>query len=54
MKQPKAMKEIHKIREKMSKLTTKELLQELKQTREEFKEEIKVNDAKSKKIEVKA
>lgn len=53
MNEPKAMKELHKIREKMSKLPEKELLKELEETREKFKEIIAANNAKSKKIELK-
>ena len=53
MKEPKAMQELHKIREKMSKLSKKELLKELECTREKFKDIIATNEAKSKKIELK-
>ncbi|MBI1936090.1 hypothetical protein HYS31_06635 [Candidatus Woesearchaeota archaeon] len=53
MKEPKAMRELHDIREKMSKLSDKELLEELKSTREKFKDIITESAAKSKKIEVK-
>ena len=51
--EPKAMKELHKIREKMSKLSAKDLLKELEDTREKFKDIIAANEAKSKKIELK-
>ena len=53
MKEPKAMKELHKIREKMSKLSKQELLKELEATREKFKDIMAANAAKSKKIEIK-
>lgn len=53
MKEPKTMRELHKKREKMSKLSKEELLKELAETREEFKDIIAANEAKSKKIEVK-
>ena len=53
MREPKAMRELHKIREKMSKLSRKELLKELEETREKFKDIIAANESKSKKIEVK-
>ena len=53
MKKSKTMDELHKIREKMSKLSREELLKELEETREKFKDVIVANDAKSKKIEIK-
>ena len=53
MREPKAMKELHKIREKMSKLSREELLKELEETREKYKDIIATNEAKSKKILVK-
>ena len=53
MREPKAMKELHRIREKMSKLSDKELLQELEETRKKYKETISVSESKAKKIEVK-
>lgn len=53
MKKTKAMDELHKIREEMSRLSDKELLKELEETREKFKDVIAANDAKSKKIEIK-
>ena len=52
-KEPKAMRELHKIREKMSKMSVKELLKELEETREKFKDIIAANESKAKKIEVK-
>ena len=53
MREPKAMKELHKIREKMSKLSREELLKELEETREKFKDVIVANEAKAKKLEIK-
>lgn len=53
MREPKTMRELHKIREKMSKLSREELLKELEETREKFKDIIAANEAKSKKIEIK-
>ena len=53
MKESKAMKELHKIRENMSKLSTKELLKELAETREEFKNIISASESKARKIEIK-
>ena len=53
MKEPKAMRELHKIREKMSKLSREELLAELKATREKYKDVIEKCEAKARKIEVK-
>ena len=53
MKEPKAMKELHKIREKMSKLSRDEFLKELEETREKFKDVIAACEAKAKKIELK-
>lgn len=50
--EPKAMKELHKIREKMSKLSVKELLKELEETRKKFNGIIAANETKSKKIEL--
>lgn len=53
MRESKSMKELHKIRESMSKLSREELLRELEKTREKFKDVIAANEAKSKKIEIK-
>jgi len=52
MKEPKAMRELHKIREKMSKLSDKEMLKELERVREKYKDIIEACEAKAKKIEV--
>ncbi len=41
MKEPKVMKELHKIREEMSKMTKKEFHESLKKASEEFKDLIK-------------
>ena len=53
MKEPKAMRELHKIREKMSKLSKEELLEELAITREKYKDIIAASEAKAKKLEIK-
>ena len=53
MREPKAMRELHKIREKMSKLSAKELLKELTETREKFKDIIAACESKAKKLEIK-
>jgi len=53
MKEPKAMRELHKIREKMSKLSDKELLKESEAAREKYKDIIAACEAKAKKIEIK-
>ena len=52
-KEPKAMKELHRIRERMSKLSKEELLKELEETRKKYKDLIYVSESKAKKIEVK-
>ena len=53
MREPKAMKELHKIREKMSKLSDRELLKSLEGTRIKYKDIISASELKTKKIEVK-
>ena len=53
MREPKAMRELHKIREKMSKLSDKELLNESEKAREKYKDIITVCESKTKKIEIK-
>ena len=52
MKEPKALKEIHDIREKMSKMSDEELLEDLKKTREKYKDLIYETEHKPKKIEL--
>ena len=53
MKEPKALKELHKIRESMSKLSREEMLKELEETRRKFKDIISACEAKAKRIELK-
>ena len=53
MKEPKSMQELHKIREKMSKLSDKELLKESEKAREKYKDIIAACESKAKKIEIK-
>lgn len=53
MKEPKAMQELHRIREKMSKLSKEELLKELAETRGEFKDIIAACESKAKKLVIK-
>ena len=52
-KEPKAMKELHRIREKMSKMSDKELLKELEETRKKYKDIISASELKAKKIVIK-
>jgi len=54
MKEPKTMRELHKIREKMSKLSNEELLKELAETREKYKDIIETCESKVKKLEIAA
>lgn len=53
MREPKAMRELHKIREKMAKLSDKELLEESEKVRERYKDIIATCESKAKKIELK-
>jgi len=53
MKEPKAMRELHKIREKMSKMSDEEFLKESERAREKYKDIIEKCETKAKKIEVK-
>ena len=53
MKKSKTMDELHKIREKMSRMSDKELLEESERVREKYKDIIEKSEAKAKKIEVK-
>lgn len=53
MKNSKTMKELHKIREKMSKLSDKEQLKLLEETRKKYKDIISASEIKAKKIEIK-
>jgi len=51
--EPKAMRELHKIREKMSKMSDEEFLKESERAREKYKDTIEKCETKAKKIEVK-
>ena len=53
MKTSKATKELHKIREKMSKLSDEELLKKSEATRERYKDIIATCESKAKKLEIK-
>ena len=55
MKESKTMRELHKIRERMSKMSNKELLEASEKVREKYKDIIEACEAKAKsrKIEVK-
>lgn len=52
MKESKILKELHAIREKMSKLSDAELLKELEDTRHKYKDYISECEHKSRKLEV--
>lgn len=53
MRESKAMRELHKIRENMSKMSDEELLKESERAREKYKDVIEKCESKAKKIEVK-
>lgn len=52
MNKSKTMDELHKIREKMSRMSDEELLKESERAREKYKDIIEKCEAKAKKIEV--